>query len=305
MSDIDALRDQWKELYSNTLPSLALSKSSKQPRWPVHVDHCFGRIILDDIVGEGGPWHAKLKGPAVKNMNAEQLRKCVELGQAIADGKENLVDLDEKSLRGRGKASKKREHNDDNDAGIAKKAKKEHTEERLDSEKQSDIRSTMIPSSNSKTSMELSQSLDNGDGHNSKKSHNSHASDSESDGSSSMEDVAQLIQTSSLTPYRRRVLLALLQVPRGRYTTYAAMSSFLQSSARAVGNAMRNNPFAPKVPCHRVVAADGTIGGFGGQWGAEGKFAAEKKKLLRAEGVKFDGKGKVVGSVWKGFKVKI
>lgn len=64
---------------------------------------------------------------------------------------------------------------------------------------------------------------------------------------------------------------------------------------------MRNNPFAPTVPCHRVLASDGKLGGFGGQWGDEGKFAGEKKRLLREEGVKFDGKGKVVGEVFRGF----
>lgn len=68
-----------------------------------------------------------------------------------------------------------------------------------------------------------------------------------------------------------------------------------------MGNALRNNPFAPAVPCHRVVAADGGIGGFGGEWGAEGRFAAEKVRLLRGEGVRFDGRGRVVGGVWAGF----
>ena len=73
----------------------------------------------------------------------------------------------------------------------------------------------------------------------------------------------------TLTPYRKRLYAALLTVPRGRYTTYAAMSEYLRSSARAVGNGMRNNPFAPEVPCHRVLAADGSVGGFHGDWGAE------------------------------------
>ncbi|KAI4160643.1 MAG: hypothetical protein LQ342_005576 [Letrouitia transgressa] len=119
----------------------------------------------------------------------------------------------------------------------------------------------------------------------------------------SSKDPFQLVKSSTLSPFRKRVLLALSQVPKSRFTTYAAISSYLGSSPRAVGNALRNNPFAPTVPCHRVVAADKALGGFGGHWGMEGKFAQHKVQLLREEGVVVDvGKGKVVGEVWKGFK---
>ncbi|KAI4217149.1 MAG: hypothetical protein LQ351_000458 [Letrouitia transgressa] len=119
----------------------------------------------------------------------------------------------------------------------------------------------------------------------------------------SSKDPFKLVQSSTLSPFRKRVLLALSQVPKSRFTTYAAISDHLGSSPRAVGNALRNNPFAPTVPCHRVVAADKALGGFGGHWGMEGKFAQHKVQLLREEGVVVDvGKGKVVGEVWKGFK---
>ena len=64
---------------------------------------------------------------------------------------------------------------------------------------------------------------------------------------------------------------------------------------------MRNNPFAPEVPCHRVLAADGSIGGFHGDWGKDGKYAAKKTELLRSEGVRFDTKGKVVGEPFRKF----
>jgi len=107
------------------------------------------------------------------------------------------------------------------------------------------------------------------------------------------------------TPFQKRVLLALCQVPPGQYTTYGIMSKHLSSSPRAVGNALRNNPFAPQVPCHRVLASGGSIGGFHGSWGRNGKDGlndGKKRKLLRDEGVKFDGKGKVVGRPWDSFK---
>jgi len=142
-----------------------------------------------------------------------------------------------------------------------------------------------------------------------------------------------LIATSpTLTSFRRTVLALLCSIPRGQYTTYAAMARHVnlvrqkqsQSSsslsppanqnsqpptsntcARAIGNAMRNNPFAPLVPCHRVLAADGSIGGFGGHWGEDGKFAGDKRRLLREEGVRFDGRGRAVGRPWEGWVVDV
>ncbi|EAW11576.1 MGMT family protein [Aspergillus clavatus NRRL 1] len=65
----------------------------------------------------------------------------------------------------------------------------------------------------------------------------------------------------TLTPTRRRIYRTLLSVPAGRWTTYAALATYVGTSARAVGGAMRANPFAPGVPCHRVLAADGSLGG--------------------------------------------
>ena len=55
------------------------------------------------------------------------------------------------------------------------------------------------------------------------------------------------------------------QVPEGYVTTYKIMADVLKSHPRAVGQALRVNPFAPlPIPCHRVVAADGFIGGYSG-----------------------------------------
>lgn len=105
------------------------------------------------------------------------------------------------------------------------------------------------------------------------------------------------------TPFQKRVLSLLCQVPRGQVTTYGIMSKHLQSSPRAIGNAMRRNPFAPQVPCHRVVATGGALGGFKGQWPKDGEGITmdEKRTLLRGEGVKFDGTGRVVGTPFCAF----
>jgi len=79
-------------------------------------------------------------------------------------------------------------------------------------------------------------------------------------------------------------------IPRGKVTTYRLIAKQLETKAyRAVGNACRNNPYAPRVPCHRVVKSDGAIGGFGGK--TSGKTVQKKVELLRKEGVRVkDGK---------------
>lgn len=59
----------------------------------------------------------------------------------------------------------------------------------------------------------------------------------------------------------------------------------------------------PQVPCHRVVATGGALGGFKGHWSTDGEGLTidEKKRLLRREGVRIDDKGRVLGSPWDGF----
>lgn len=90
----------------------------------------------------------------------------------------------------------------------------------------------------------------------------------------------KILNRSQITPFCQAVYKATSLVLYGRVTTYAAIARFLGKprSARAVGNALHINPFAPKVPCHRVVKSDGTVGGF-----ADG--AKKKIALLRREGV--------------------
>ncbi|KAL7624195.1 hypothetical protein AAE478_005754 [Parahypoxylon ruwenzoriense] len=118
-----------------------------------------------------------------------------------------------------------------------------------------------------------------------------------------MEAQLQRITASKRTPFEKKVWGLLCQIPRGRVSTYGLMSAHLGSSPRAVGNALRRNPFAPQVPCHRVVATGGTLGGFKGKWPKDGEGITidEKRTLLRGEGVKIDEKGRVLGTPWAGF----
>ena len=71
----------------------------------------------------------------------------------------------------------------------------------------------------------------------------------------------------------------LKKVPRGKVTTYGALAQALRSKGyRAVGNAMHRNPYAPKIPCHRVVRSDGTLGGYAGG-------VKVKEAMLKREGL--------------------
>ncbi|KAI3323731.1 RING-2-like protein [Xylariaceae sp. AK1471] len=111
------------------------------------------------------------------------------------------------------------------------------------------------------------------------------------------------IAASNRTAFEKKVWTLLCQIPPGFVSTYGLMASHLNSSPRAVGNALRRNPFAPQVPCHRVVATGGALGGFKGHpsKNGEGVTIGEKKLLLRNEGVKIDERGRVLGTPWDGF----
>lgn len=82
------------------------------------------------------------------------------------------------------------------------------------------------------------------------------------------------------TPFQRRVWALCARIPRGRVVTYGWMAARLRSSPRAVGQALKANPFAPRVPCHRVVARDG-VGGYAGRWNS-----ARKRRMLLREGAR-------------------
>jgi len=91
--------------------------------------------------------------------------------------------------------------------------------------------------------------------------------------------------------FSEKVYELCLRVPRGNVTTYKKIAQQLGIKGyRAVGQALRCNPYAPQVPCHRVVRSDGSIGGFNGK--RDGCEIVRKRELLRREGVEIV-KGKI------------
>jgi methylated-DNA-[protein]-cysteine S-methyltransferase len=81
------------------------------------------------------------------------------------------------------------------------------------------------------------------------------------------------------TPFQQKVWAAMRRIPYGQTTTYGDMAKELGSAARAVGGACGRNPLPILIPCHRVLGADGRLGGYSGDGGLETKTA-----LLRLEG---------------------
>ena len=84
------------------------------------------------------------------------------------------------------------------------------------------------------------------------------------------------------TKFQLKVWKFLISIPKGSVKTYKQVAIAIKSpkSARAVANACAKNPYAPKIPCHRVIRSDGGLGGYSGKGGVR-----QKLKLLRSEKV--------------------
>ena len=95
------------------------------------------------------------------------------------------------------------------------------------------------------------------------------------------------MEKEKITSFAGKVYAEVQKIPKDRVATYAYVARKIGHplAVRAVGNALNKNPFAPKVPCHRVIMSDFKIGGF-----ASG--TSKKEALLKKEGVKIE-KGKV------------
>ena len=85
------------------------------------------------------------------------------------------------------------------------------------------------------------------------------------------------------TYFQIKVWNYLKTIPKGKVKTYKQVAIGIKkpNSARAVANACAKNPFAPKIPCHRVIRSDGGLGGYSGPGGIR-----QKIRLLRSEKVK-------------------
>ena len=83
------------------------------------------------------------------------------------------------------------------------------------------------------------------------------------------------------TKFQIKVWKYLLKIPKGTVKTYKQVAIAINSpySSRAVGNAVGKNPYAPRIPCHRVIKSNGSLGGYSGLGGIK-----TKKKLLKKEG---------------------
>lgn len=88
------------------------------------------------------------------------------------------------------------------------------------------------------------------------------------------------------TPFRLKVWEQLRQIPYGQAISYGELARRVgqPGAARAVGGANRHNPIPIIVPCHRVLAADGTLGGYSGNCNGS---ADVKRALLKLEGLNF------------------
>ena len=84
------------------------------------------------------------------------------------------------------------------------------------------------------------------------------------------------------TRFQIKVWNYLKKIPRGKVKTYLEVAKAIgkPKAFRAVANAVGKNPYPPKIPCHRVIRSDGTLGGYSGKGGI-----LKKKQLLKLEKV--------------------
>ena len=95
-----------------------------------------------------------------------------------------------------------------------------------------------------------------------------------------------IVDLDLIKPFQKSVLIAEHGIPRGWISTYRRLANHIGNpkGARAVGTALKNNPFPIIIPCHRAIKSDGSIGGFQGGM-------KMKRALLEMEGIRFSADG--------------
>ena len=88
------------------------------------------------------------------------------------------------------------------------------------------------------------------------------------------------MKEKNITEFQKRVFNIVKKIPKGKTMTYKQIAEKLNSSPRAVGQALKHNPFPIKIPCHRVIKASGKFGGYTYKGKRKDKM---KVKLLRKE----------------------
>jgi len=90
------------------------------------------------------------------------------------------------------------------------------------------------------------------------------------------------IKNSNYPEFYKKVWLECLKIKLGHLSTYSEIARLIgkPKAARAVGNALAKNPFAPQVPCHRVIRKNGILGGYSGGLNKKLKLLKEEKLMI-------------------------
>src|SRR5574344_1532253 len=92
----------------------------------------------------------------------------------------------------------------------------------------------------------------------------------------------RIISCKEITEFQKKVFLELLKVPAGQTISYGELARRIGCRCpQAVGQALKKNPFAPYVPCHRVIRSDGKLGGYFGK--ADGDMIDRKRQLFASK----------------------
>jgi hypothetical protein len=96
VDNLEALRQEWRIMYRETLPQHA-----RQNDWPIWQDHCVARIVYDHVAG--AKWDTVWQKPAIHNLDQQQLKACMATAEKLVKGALSAEDLNHQSLIYRGK----------------------------------------------------------------------------------------------------------------------------------------------------------------------------------------------------------